>query len=161
MRWQSMCSLVDAVQWLSIFYRFATILQLAQLSETSRRTRTHSVKDIHSLTAEAQHLIIQTQMLSYSPTCSKRPSRHGLSPKSTPNVLELVTEDYILGRDGGLRAAATQAQEREVPFVEDLGREMDMALGGPYMYNENGPAGPSWARVLDPRYPLAGANNDG
>ena len=59
-----------------------------------------------------------------------------------------------LGQSVGL-ILPVKIHKSKVPFISDLEAIADRELGGSYE------SGGSWARQLDPRYPLPGVNNDG
>lgn len=121
--------------------------------ERNIQTGSHGVDDIHALTPEAKHLI--AQMVNYSPG-KRRPVAYLLEH---PLFWDLKRKVKYLGETVG-SVLPPRKHKSEVPFIADLEEQMDSFLGGPF--NEHDPAsGTSWARLLDPRYPLAGKYNDG
>eukprot|EP01045_Picozoa_sp_COSAG04_P006008 COSAG04_NODE_288_length_17855_cov_32.496621_7_plen_648_part_00 len=113
----------------------------------------HGLTEMDRLSAEAKHLL--SLMVSASP--SNRPALDTL--RGHPTFWSLPNKIKYLGETVG-SILPPRKHKSEVPFVSDLEDEVDKALGGPYN-GQDPAAGTSWARLLDPRYPLAGANNDG
>ncbi len=113
----------------------------------------HDLKDRADLTAEARDLV--ALMVEIEP--STRPQL--TSVLSHPLFWSIPDKLKYLGETVG-SVLPSRKHKSLVPFIADLEDQMDDALGGPFNYDDPD-AGTSWARLLDPRYPLAGADNDG